>query len=1290
MQQGGIPGVPDIAIVGMGCRFPGASGVDAYWRLLEENVDAVTPVPADRFDPRPHYAPHPGEPGKTVSRHGGFIDDLYGFDAGFFGIAPREALHMDPQQRVLLKVVWESLESAGIVPSALAGSRSGVFVGQATAEYADVAGADAVKDVHGMVGSRLRAMTSGRISYALDLRGPSLTVDTACSSSLVAVHLARQSLLTGECDLAVAAGVNAVLSVSDSVIYSQGAMLSPEGRCKFGDSSADGFVRSEGVGAVLLKRLPDAVRDGDPVLAVLRGSAVTNDGRGSGLLLQPAVSGQVAMVRSACRSAGITPAQLDYVEAHGTGTRVGDEVELRALAQALREDGPEGGAAARRLRVGTVKSNIGHAEAAAGIAGLIKAVLVARHRTVPASLHHRTPHPLLADADFPVECVSRNTPLEPAGPDALIGVSSFGLSGVNAHVIVGEYAPGTVPEPPAPCAGDGPELLVLSARTEPALRRLATRYADHLSPAGPGRAVSLRALCHAAATRRDHHPFRLWAVGRTHDELADALRVLAEGQETPQGGFGEACFGPDRRIAFVFPGQGSQWLGMGRGLLAGDTAFRRTMAECDAAVREELGWSVLELLATSDQDLPGDVAVVQPLLWAVEVSLAAHLADRGITPDLCLGHSMGEAAAAYVCGALSLREAAAVICRRSTLMQRLSGQGAMLAVDLSAEEAAEVVAGHHGLVCVAAENAPRATVLAGDPDALRQITEYLDSQGVFCRPVMVNVASHSPVMDSLRDDLLAELADLAPGPATIEMFSTARCATLRGTELDAAYWMDNLRGRVRFVEAVQAVAKQDTVFVEVSPHPLLVQPLSAVLTEQGAPRTAVATLVRRQDEHELIPRALGKVFALGGRVEWSRWFQGVAPMVPLPLYAWDEEQFRREPAPVAPAVAPRGHSQEIALRDLGLDDLGAGVRVGDVSPVPPVVYFEAVRAAAHRLSGADGIALEDVELGGAPLPLDRVRDAALTVTLTASPEPGVLMCTVTAKGTAQDPWDGAVCLAGRARVQGTDEGDPVGQGEQFLDVGLTRCTEYVPSAEFYRRAAARGYTVDPALSTVARLWRRDGEAVARMAPSPGAGAAALEAGLLAMIAAWPHATGEGAARTYTPVSFERVRVVDMDGLRREHWCLAAFTQAADGDGARCDLTLRSADGRLLVEFLGIRLLRSPDRGAPRASAPGPRSAAVPVAVAVAPGPQPEPESAAPAALPAKADDVLKQMATVLGTSVSRLDPRRPLRSLGLDSLLAAELRVRLQRNVGVDMTVQRLLGPEPAGRIAQELAGGGH
>ncbi|MFC8221480.1 type I polyketide synthase [Streptomyces sp. NPDC057362] len=1260
-------GIPDIAIVGMGCRFPGAVGVDAFWRLLSGNLDAVTTVPDDRFDVHDHYAPAPGTPGRTVSRHGGFIDDLFGFDAAFFGIAPRHARTMDPQQRILLHVVWEALEDAGILPSTLAGSSTGVFVGQATAEYADVTDVHGVQDVHGMTGSRLRAVSAGRVSFALDARGPSLVVDTACSSSLVAVHLARQSLLTGESDLAVAAGVNAVLSPHDAIVYSQGGMLSPDGRCKFGDTSADGFVRSEGVGAVLLKRLPDALRDGDRVLALLRGSAVTNDGTGSGLLLRPAVSGQVEMVRAACRSAGVTPADLDYLEAHGTGTNVGDGVELRAVVEALAGEADRSAA----LPIGSVKTNIGHAEAAAGIAGLIKAVLIARHRVIPASLHLRDPHPLLADAD-PIRGVPSNTELRPAGKQALLGVSSFGLTGTNAHVVVEEFTAPAKPTPAVATSAQDPQLLVLSARSTHSLRLLAERYARHLSPGGSGRSHALRDICHAAAARREAYPYRLWAVGRTHDELAAALDALARGEETPEGALVRDSCHDTTKVAFVFPGQGSQWLGMGRRLLEAAPAFREALTACDEVVHAELGWSVVDVLTDDRDELPSDVAVVQPLLWAVEVALAALLRDKGVEPDVCLGHSMGEAAAAYASGALSLRDAAKVICRRSTLMQRLSGQGSMLSVELNADEAVEELAPYGRAACVAAENAPRATVLAGDAEALGHLAARLEARGIPCRQVKVNVASHSPGMEALRDDLLAALADLSPSAPTTEMFSSVRCRSVAGAELDAAYWMENLRERVRFVESVRTVAKDRTVFVEVSPHSVVTQALAATLDEQNEQGSAVPLLRRRQDETENVIRALGQIFSHGGRIDWNRCFGGSAPHVPLPTYAWDTEQYRQEQAgPELPQR--RGHTRNYPMRALGLDGIGAGVTVRDRTPVPPTVYIKAVIDAARSIPGCGKGVLENIELGVVPVELMHAEQATVHVTFEASALPGVYSVGVTVSAPGIENGE-ALCLAGTFRA---DDEPTTGADAEDLDAFLTRCVEYVPRLEFYRRAEARGYVIDEALRTVDRLWRRNGEAAARLLPAQGGAAAGLEAALLVMTGAWPQ--GDDATTAFIPVSIGYVRVVDQDALSQEHWSLARFAPQSSGDNATCKVVLTAPDGRVLAEFGAMELRRWPDEPLPHI--PAQRSAPPPPRREAA-----RPAASEPAPTPASdAGDALAHVASVLGVSVSRLDTRQPLRALGLDSLLATELRLRLTSALGIDVTAKRLLGDEPIGDLLDSL-----
>jgi acyl transferase domain-containing protein len=777
----------------MSCRFPGAASVAAFWDLLTGNVDAVVEIPRDRFDVDDWYSPHPAA-GRTISRHGGFLDDVRGFDAEFFGISPREARAVDPQQRLLLEVAWEALEDAGIRPSELAGRRVGVFVGQATAEYGRASRNAGNHDVRHAAGGELRAVTSGRLSYALDLRGPSIVVDTACSSSLVAVHNARQALLAGECDLAIAAGVNVILLPDDAIAYSEASMLAPDGRCKFGSAHADGFVRSEGVGVVVLERLDDAADHGDRVHAVLLGSAVSNDGRGSGLLLQPAVHGQAEMLAAAYQDAGLDPSTVDYIEAHGTGTSVGDRVELAALREAAGADRE------RPLLLGSVKSNIGHTEAAAGIAGLIKTVLIAERGTVPASLHAQVQAETLLDG--PLRLVTRNQPLSTDQP--ILGVSSFGISGTNAHVVL------TSPPPVATTESDDrPRVLTLSAKSVEALRESAKAHLAHL-----GENVDVADICYTAAVRRDHHEHRLAVTGENVADFQTGLRAFLDGETTS----GEATERPS--VVFLFPGQGSQWRGMGRELYAASPAFRAALDECDEAVRHEAGWSVVDVL-TGASPWQETIQVIQPVLWAVQVALAAHWRSWGVEPDVVVGHSMGEVAAAQIAGALSAKDAAAVICRRSALMQETAGTGAMLWAGLSAEDAGRVLDRYHGEVCVAADNSPGTCVLSGPAQLMTTVAQDLESRGVACRPVKnVDVASHSPLMDKVATALLEQLDDLRPHPPRIDFRSTVEPGR---RSLDARYWADNVRQTVRLNDTVRHVLAEarHTVVLEISPHPVL-------------------------------------------------------------------------------------------------------------------------------------------------------------------------------------------------------------------------------------------------------------------------------------------------------------------------------------------------------------------------------------------------------------------------------------------------------------------------------------
>ncbi|MDO0929413.1 beta-ketoacyl synthase N-terminal-like domain-containing protein [Streptomyces sp. TG1A-8] len=1314
-----------VAIIGMGCRFPGIGSVDDLWDVLIDNTDTVTPVPHDRFDVDHCHDTSPMTPGRTVSRHGGFLTDPFGFDAAFFGVSPAEARDMDPQQRLLLHVVWEALESAGIRPSRLAGSRSGVFVGQATSEYADTDPRADEPDVHGMVGSRLRAVTAGRVSYALDLRGPSVVLDTACSSSLVAVHAARQSLLTGESDLCVAAGVNIILSPHDSIAYSQGDMLSPGGRCRFGDARADGFVRSEGVGVVVLKRLDDALRDNDPVRALLLGSAVTNDGAGSGLLLRPSVEGQADMLREACASAGVKPSELDYVEAHGTGTRVGDAVELRALA----ESAGQGRAAGRPLLTGSVKTNIGHAEAAAGIAGLIKTVLILRHGVVPASLHLDEPHPLLGQDGFPVRVVTRNQPLTAAGPRALLGVSSFGLSGTNAHVVVGAHVPEPAPATDDTVTDTGPHLLVLSARTAGSLRRLAADYAAYLGPTGAGRRHRLRDICAAAATGRDPHPHRLWVVGDDHDSLSRRLRALADGETLPDGGTADAGSSSDRRIVFVFSGQGAQWAGMGRTLYRSSPAFRSALDACDRAVRGELGWSVLDRL-TSDAEFPTDVDVVQPVLWAVQVALAAAWRERGVQPHLCMGHSMGEVAAAHVSGALSLDEAAAVICRRSRLMQRTAGRGAMLVVELSAARARQRAEAYGDAVCVAAENAPTTTVLAGDPASLAALRTELERDGVLCRPVKVNVASHSPQMDAVRDDLLRELSGLSPTSGGTGMVSTVYGHEVEGPQLTAAYWVDNLRRPVRFADALRRAAQgTDSVFLEVGPHPVLLAAMDDTLGAAGVDTAAVASLYRAGDEPTELARAAGRLFAHGGWVDWRRWYGGGPRHVPsLPTYSWDAVRYRRDPA--VPTAVQRAGARQVRRIDLGAwgatADWGDGVAVHGVAAVPPVAYLAAMLETAQEADRGAPLELRDVRLGDACVPLDAAGDTVLHVALDGHRQGGGADPAVTVRASVRGAPDSVLCASGRiVRAEGGGAG-PV--APDTLDAALARCRHYLGAQDFPLLARRHGHDIAEPFRGPEHLWRRDGEAVARVRlakPLPHVG---WETGLQTILAARPGAVSGRDDAAHVPVSFDAVRF--HAELEPEFWSLSTVRAEDGGAFLLADVLLIAPDRRVLARFSGIRLRRlaqTSPAGPPlaRVSALVPavtQRCAVPLthlarkvagalgagAVARPPRPAAAPRFAgdrtpaaartatdapsrasAPSSRPRRAEDAAEALveysAALLGMRASDIDERLSLRELGLDSLMATRLRQHLQRGHGTEITAGRLLGTESIADLRRSL-----
>ena len=792
---------------------------------------------------------------------------------------------MDPQQRLWLEIAWETLEDGGQAIDRLAGSDTGVFVGvhSHSEDYYLLQAADPDSmDLYSGTGTS-HSVVSGRLSYLLDLRGPSLAIDTACSSSLVAVHLAVQSLRNRESSLAIAGGVNAIIDPTFTMVASRMRMMSPTGRCRPFDAHGDGFVRAEGCAAVLLKRLSDALADGDRVLAVIEGSAVNQDGRSNGLTAPNSLS-QQAVIRAALANAGLAPDAIDVIEAHGTGTPLGDPIEVEALAAVFGPTAIAPGSSRGDVLLGSLKANVGHAEGASGVAALVKTVLSMRAGQVAPMLHFTSLNPHISLAATPFSIPTEAAPWPIGNARRRAGVSSFGWSGTNAHVIVAQ-APAAAQAAPDAVAWDRPLALAISARSPDALGELA---ADHRDLLRSGR-VDAAALCATAARRRSHHDHRLVVSGRTATDLIDALDAHLAGEQH-RG----VVTGVDRHrgdlLVFVCPGQGAQWPGMARDLIRDEPVFRHAIQRCDAALAAHVDWSLLDVLADDSGARLDDVDIVQPALFAVQIALAALWASRGVRPDAVVGHSTGEVAAAHIAGALSLEDAARVIGVRSRLLRSISGRGAMAVVDLGADAARAAIAEFDDRLSVAVSNSRTSTVLSGDPAALDLVLASLEADGTFCRRVKVDVASHSPQVDPLLDGLTAELASIRPERADVAFMSTVSATWTDGIALDAGYWASNLRRPVRFGEAVDAmIASGHTRFIELSPHPVLSLAIREAL-ERDAPTGLVASSMRRDGDGPLdMTAALAALHTHGLAVDWSSVQPDAAP-VDLPPYRWQRER----------------------------------------------------------------------------------------------------------------------------------------------------------------------------------------------------------------------------------------------------------------------------------------------------------------------------------------------------------------------------------------------------------------
>jgi acyl transferase domain-containing protein/acyl carrier protein len=921
-EASGIAGQEPIAIIGLAGRFPRADDARAFWQLLREGGDAIAAIPDGRSGVEAFYERAASTAAAVDVCRGGFLDRIDGFDPSFFGISPREAAEMDPQQRLMLELSWAALEDAGVPAPALAGSRTGVFFGAWQNDYAQLPrGARAAAGQHAATGQDL-GIIANRVSYFLGVRGPSLVALTACSSALVAVHLACQSLRSGESSLALAGGVHLVLSPELTLKLARLGILAPDARCRPFSARPQGFVRGEGAGVVVLKPLSRAVADGDPVYCLVRGSAVNNDGFSQGLTA-PSPAAQEEVLRQAYGAAGVAPRTVHYLEAHGTGTALGDLTEANALGSVLgagREPG-------RPLLVGSVKGNIGHLESAAGIAGLIKVALSMRHGSIPPSLHCDDPNPEIAFAELNLRVASAASEWPEPEKPPLAGVSAFGFGGTNAHVVVQGWGPR-----PA-------RLLPLSAPSRRRLRR-AARDLRSLAAAQPAMA-GLRELCAAAAHGATGEAHRLALVVRSRSELLARLDhfLLGELDAAPPPGDSVAA-GEPRRV-FVFSGQGSEWSGMAQDLLSREPVFRHALRRCDESIRALVGWSVVDVVAAgAASSRLRQIEVSWPTLFAVQVALAALWGSWGIAPDAVLGHSIGEVAAAHVAGVLGLEAAALVICHQARVMTRIEGRGAMLLAGLGWHEVEALLGEREALVGRAVDSGPGSAVLSGDAAALQELAASLEGRGVACRWIQTATAAHSPQVEALMDELRGGLSELQPGPATMPLMSGLLGGAVRGEVCGADHWARVLREPVLLRQAIDDLAGEArTVFLEISPHPIVGKSIAETLARHPRGGVALASLRRHEDAHGTLLAALARLYEQGAEVRWER-------LQPRPAGL---EAARAEDAPLEVLVLS-AHTVD-SLRELAR---ATAAMVGDGSPpsLQDLCYSAAVRRAhlEHRLA----------------------------------------------------------------------------------------------------------------------------------------------------------------------------------------------------------------------------------------------------------------------------------------------------------------------------------------------------
>lgn len=1235
-----MSGSEPIAVVGAGCRFAGGVGSPKeYWDLLIAGRDTVGTIPEERLRGYQEAGPEFAAALRRLVRPGSYLPDIAGFDAEFFGLSPREAELMDPQQRLLLEVGWEALEHAGIPPVTLAGTDTGVFIGVCTDDYGrrlmeDLPRIEAWTGIGGAM-----AATANRISYALDLRGPSLAVDTACSASLVAVHLAATSLRTGECRVALAGGVSLIIAPGMSLTLDAAGVLAPDGRSKSFDASADGYGRGEGCGVLVLKRLADAESDGDPVLALIVGSAVRQDGRTNGIMA-PSGTAQQAVMRAAIRDADVVPASVSYVEAHGTGTRLGDPLEAGALGAVY----GAGRDPAHPCLIGSVKANIGHLEAAAGVAAILKVVLALRHRELPPSLLS-TPNPAVDWDRTGLRVVTDRIPWASRQAPRRAGVSGFGYGGTIAHVILQEAPP--TADPPDQ-SGQGLRLYPLSAASAAGLRAQAAGLADWLS--GPGATVGLDSVGHTLALRRSHLARRAALAAANRTELVAGLRRLAatEPGSSPVDGTG---------LVWVFSGHGSQWCGMARELLGTEPAFGSTMDSLAPVFLEEIGFTPRQALLDGDFE---EVSRTQAMIFAVQVGLAEVWRWYGVRPDAVIGHSVGEIAAAVACGGLTLHAAGRLVCRRARLLRRVAGHGAMAMVDLPFDEVTRRLDGRTDVVPAIAAS-PRATVVSGDRAAVAALADRWRGEDIEVRPVNTDVAFHSPQVWPLLTELAEAGAELVPDRPGIPMYSTALTDPREVPVLDGRYWAANLRNPVRLTSALEAAAADGyRRFLEISAHPVVAHSIAETLAEAGIEDSFVAATLRRgEPAQESLLSAVAAAHCAGVPVAWTR-LQPTGGLATLPPVPWQRRRLWRDSS----TGRYGGHGHDIDSHSLlGSPTTVAGrevhlwsTRLSDATrPYPgshAINGAEVVPAAVllvtflRLASGAESPALADIAMRVPVAVTEEQREiqvvqdgGELTLASRAAEDPESWLIHVTGRLAAgAPPVDSAIPPAAPPV-----EADPDSVRAHLTAVG-------VPDTGF--------------VWTIKRLRRSERELVAVVClEEPTTWAPAMDAALSIAPVAFP-----GAPVLRVVAHLDRVEV---DGTPPNSVHIGVTWDDRRPDAV--DIIIAAPSGGAGVRLAGVQYavlrLDPEEANLERPAAPDPFA-----------GLSGEPLREY------LRDQVSAEIAAELRLPTADLDPRRSLAEQGLDSVLTMVVRRRLERRFGLRLPAALLWQQPTVAAIARHLA----